>query len=58
MSSAVGAAIELHPKLAGRTDSIEKIVVTMMDAPMIRDQQAGGWQADAIAKMGGGSVHA
>ena len=38
--TAVGAAIELHPKLAGRTDSIEKIVVTMMDAPMIRDQQA------------------
>ena len=37
--TAVAAAIDAHPKLVGKIERIEKIVVTMADVPMIRSQQ-------------------
>ena len=38
--TAVAAAIAAHKRVAGRIDQIQKIVVTMADVPMVRNQQA------------------
>jgi 2-methylcitrate dehydratase len=38
--TAVHAALELHRRLNGRTDEIERIEVSMADLPFVRDQQA------------------
>lgn len=38
--TAVVAALDAHPKLAGRTDRIEAVDVVMADLPIIRKQQA------------------